>query len=70
MLGSGVFCLLAAAVSAAFFLRAPGAEPRLVLSLLLGVAGVVSLARWNGFRGRVFFRCDSCGRIWARRSAQ
>ncbi len=70
MLGAGALCLVAAARTAALFLRAPSAQPRLAISLLLTLAGAVSLVRWTSYRGRTFFRCSNCGRIWARRAAE
>jgi len=67
MLAFGFGCLIVGVVSGVLLLKAAGTQPYFVLSLLLLCAGVVSLVRWNGFRGRTYYECQSCGYRWARR---
>lgn len=66
LLAAGIICLIAGAVSAVLILLSPDGQSRLILSLILVVAGIASLVKWSGFRGRAYFRCLACSHRWTR----
>ena len=61
----GIVFLIAGVISAVLILTSADGQPRLIISLLLLVAGIAGLVKWFGFRGRAYYRCLQCGHRWA-----